>query len=94
MLAAFHAIPTLADNYSDVGKLTQSGQYGEALAKANAYLVQQPRDAQMHFLKGLILTEQNKLTEAISIFIKSTEDFPRLPEPYNNLVVLFAATHI
>lgn len=93
LLASFHAMPVLADDYSDVGKLTQSGQYGEALAKANAYLVQQPRDAQMRFLKGLILTEQNKSTEAISVFTKLTEDFPRLPEPYNNLAVLFAATN-
>ncbi|MGV8899239.1 MAG: tetratricopeptide repeat protein [Burkholderiaceae bacterium] len=93
LLTAFHAMPVFADNYSDVGKLTQSGQYGEALAKANAYLVQQPRDAQMRFLKGLILTEQNKSAEAISVFTKLTEDFPRLPEPYNNLAVLFAATN-
>lgn len=93
LLAAFHTMPVLADNYSDVGKLTQSGHYGEALAKANAYLVQQPRDAQMRFLKGLILTEQNKSAEAISVFTKLTEDFPRLPEPYNNLAVLFAATN-
>src|SRR3990172_3862933 len=47
----------------------------------------------MRFLKGLILTEQSKSTEAISVFTKLTEDFPRLPEPYNNLAVLFAATN-
>jgi len=93
LLAAFHAMPVLADDYSEIGKLTQSGQYGEALSRANAYLVQQPRDAQMRFLKGLILTEQNKSAEAISVFTKLTEDFPRLPEPYNNLAVLFAATN-
>lgn len=93
LLAALHAMPVLADDYSEIGKLTQSGQYGEALIKANAYLVQQPRDAQMRFLKGLILTEQNKSTEAISVFTKLTEDFPRLPEPYNNLAVLFATTN-
>ncbi|WP_025917655.1 tetratricopeptide repeat protein [Herminiimonas sp. CN] len=93
LLAAFYAMPVLADDLSEVGKLTQSGQYGEALAKANAYLARQPRDAQMRFLKGLILTEQNKSTEAIAVFTKLTEDFPRLPEPYNNLAVLFAATN-
>jgi Flp pilus assembly protein TadD len=47
----------------------------------------------MRFLKGLILTEQNKSAEAISVFTKLTEDFPRSPEPYNNLAVLFAATN-
>ncbi|MEO6353407.1 MAG: tetratricopeptide repeat protein [Burkholderiaceae bacterium] len=93
LLVALYAMPVIADEYSEIGKLTQSGQYSEALIKANAYLVQQPRDAQMRFLKGLILTEQNKSKEAISVFTKLTEDFPRLPEPYNNLAVLFAATN-
>jgi ketosteroid isomerase-like protein len=41
------------------------------------------------FMKGLILTEQKKNTEAIAIFIKLTEDFPELPEPYNNLAVIY-----
>lgn len=93
LMTALHAMPVFADDYSDVSKLTQSGQYGEALNKANAYLVQQPKDAQMRFLKGLILTEQNKSAEAIAVFTKLTEDFPRLPEPYNNLAVLFATTN-
>ena len=94
MVAALHAMPVLANNnYAEVGKLTQGGQYSEALAKANAYLAKQPKDAQMRFLKGLILTEQNKSAEAISVFTKLTEDFPRSPEPYNNLAVLFAATN-
>lgn len=90
---ALHAMPVLANTYAEVGKLTQAGQYSEALAKANAYLVQQPKDPQMRFLKGLILTEQNKAAEAISVFTQLTKDFPRSPEPYNNLAVLFAASN-
>jgi tetratricopeptide (TPR) repeat protein len=43
-------------------------------------------------LKGLILTEQNKSAEAINIFTKLTDDYPELPEPYNNLAVLYAAS--
>ncbi len=45
----------------------------------------------MRFLKGVILTEQNKPADAIAIFTKLTADFPDLPEPYNNLAVLYAA---
>ena len=44
--------PHLLTNILKLSKLTQSGQYSEALIKANAYLVQQPRDAQMRFLEG------------------------------------------
>ena len=63
----------------------------EALAKADAYIAGKPRDPQMRFLRGVILTEQGKQAEAIAAFTQLTQDFPELPEPYNNLAVLYAA---
>ena len=92
LVAALVASPAFADEAADVGKLMRSGQYAEALGKADAFLAQRPKDAQMRFLKGVILTEQNKSGEAITIFTKLTEDFPDLPEPYNNLAVLYASS--
>ncbi len=80
-----------ADDFADISKFIRAGQFSEALSKVDAALAQHPKDAQMRFLKGLILTEQNKSAEAIVIFTKMTEDFPDLPEPYNNLAVLYAA---
>lgn len=91
LLSVLFATPVFADELTDVNKLVRTGQFGEAINKADAFLLQHPRDAQMRFLKGLILTEQNKSTEAIATFTKLTEDFPNLPEPYNNLAVLFAS---
>lgn len=79
-----------ADEYADVNRLVRSGQLNEALAKADQYLATKPRDPQMRFLKGVIQTEGGKPTEAIATFSKLTEDFPELPEPYNNLAVLYA----
>lgn len=81
----------LADDASDASKLYKAGQLNEALKKIEAVLVQKPKDAQMRFLKGIILTEQNKSSEAITVFSKLTDDFPELPEPYNNLAVLYAS---
>ena len=92
LLLALTALPVLADDLGDVTKSVRAGQYDEALAKANAVLSKRPHDAQMRFLKGVILTEQGKNSEAIAVFTKLTEDFPELPEPYNNLAVLFAAS--
>lgn len=80
-----------ADDSADVGRLMRSGQYTEAMSKVEAALAKNPRDAQMRFMKGVILTEQNKSADAITVFTKLTEDFPSLPEPYNNLAVLYAA---
>lgn len=92
LLAAVLALPAAADETAEVTELLRAGQYPKALNKADSFLSQRPRDAQMRFLKGVILTEQNKSTEAIAIFTKLTEDFPDLPEPHNNLAVLYAAS--
>jgi len=79
-----------ADDIEDANKLFKQGHNSQALDKVNGYLVNKPRDAQARFLKGLIFTEQNKTDEAIKIFSSLTEDYPELPEPYNNLAVLYA----
>ena len=86
-------LPAQADDLSDVNKLMRDNQWAEAIQKADSFLAQHPKDAQMRFMKGLILTEQNKTNEAIAVFSKLTDDYPDLPEPYNNLAVLFAATN-
>ena len=62
----------------------------QALEKVDAYISTKPKDAQGRFLKGLILTEMGRPADAIAVFTKLTEDFPELPEPYNNLAVLYA----
>ncbi|MDB5728706.1 MAG: tetratricopeptide repeat protein [Noviherbaspirillum sp.] len=89
-LAFSCAVPAYADEAAEVTKLLRSGKHSDALIRADAYLGKNPRDAQMRFLKGVILSEQNKLAEAITIFTRMTEDYPSLPEPYNNLAVLYA----
>ena len=80
-----------AEDTKEATKLYQQGKLDPALAKINAALAQQPKDAQGRFLKGLIFTEQKKTAEAIQIFTGLTEDYPELPEPYNNLAVLYAS---
>jgi len=79
-----------ADDIEDANKLFKQGHHAQALDKVNGYLANKPKDAQARFLKGLILTEQAKTAEAINIFSALTEDYPDLPEPYNNLAVLYA----
>lgn len=92
LLAALLAAPVFADELADVTKLLRAGKAADALARTNAYLAKHPSDPQMRFMKGVLLTEQNKSDEAIAIFTKLTEDYKDLPEPYNNLAVLYAAS--
>jgi len=80
-----------ADELQDANTLFKQGNNAQALDKVNSYLANHPKDAKARFLLGLILTEQNKSAEAIKVFTALTEDYPELPEPYNNLAVLYAA---
>lgn len=80
-----------ADDYQDVNQLLRLGKPAEALARADKYLASKPRDPQMRFLLGVAQSESGKASDATATFVKLTEDFPELPEPYNNLAVLYAS---
>src|SRR5690349_15023146 len=75
----------------EASRLLKAGQRDQALERVNKALAANPRDAQARFMKGLILTEQGKHAEAVDIFTKLTQDYPNLPEPYNNLAVIYAS---
>jgi tetratricopeptide (TPR) repeat protein len=79
-----------ADEYGDASQLVRASKFAEAMVKVDSYLATKPADPQMRFLKGVILRNLGKPTEAITTFTKLTEDYPELPEPYNNLAVLYA----
>jgi len=89
------AYPTLADaavsSVQEANQAFRQGNNKAALDKVDSFLTANPKDAQGRFLKGLVLTEMNRYSDAIKIFTGLTEDFPELPEPYNNLAVLYAA---
>jgi len=79
-----------ADDYADVAQLVRNGKLADAMTKVDQYLTTKPRDPQMRFLKGVIQRDSGKTSDAIATFTRLTEDYPELPEPYNNLAVLYA----
>ena len=90
LLASLLCSPVRADSLQDLQSLVKQGQLTQALEKADQLLAAKPRDAQVRFLKGVVLSELNRGNEAVTVFQKLTEDYPELPEPYNNLAVLYA----
>jgi tetratricopeptide (TPR) repeat protein len=88
-------LPTVAlattPTVQEASQAFRQGSNAVALEKVNAFLAANPKDAQGRFLKGLILTELNRHPDAIKVFSGLTDDYPELPEPYNNLAVLYAA---
>jgi len=89
---ALSAFVAHADDYSDVARMAKAKQYPEALAKADQFLASKPRDPQMRFIKGVVQSEMGRTSDATSTFTRLTEDYPELPEPYNNLAVIYANT--
>src|SRR5258706_10263496 len=90
LLGFFAAPAARADDLQDAQRLLKAGQRDQALERVNRALAEKKDDPQARFLKGLILTEQGNTKEAIEIFTKLTQDYPNLPEPYNNLAVIYA----
>lgn len=74
-----------------VNQLLDQGKVNEAAKMVQSHLKQNPSDVQMRFLQGVIAAEQQKYDQAIEVFTQLTQDYPTLPEPYNNLAVLHAA---
>ncbi|SIR20527.1 nuclear transport factor 2 family protein [Pseudacidovorax sp. RU35E] len=79
-----------ADEYDNVEQLIQQRKFDEGLAQADKFLREKPQDLQMRFLKGVANLEAGRRPEAINIFEQLTRDAPNLPEPYNNLAVIYA----
>lgn len=77
--------------YAEVHRLLNAGQLPEALQTADTWLKEQPKDPQMRFLKGVIQSQQGQSDTAMQTFTLITQDYPELPEPYNNLAALHAS---
>ena len=73
-----------------VQRLLREGKNAEALSSLETALRQHPRDAQLRFLYGVLVSEAGRVDDAIAVFEQLTQDFPELPEPHNNLAVLLA----
>jgi len=85
------ALPARADDVSDINAQFRAGQTDDAFTKLEQLLQVRPKDAQLRFLKGVMLADSQRGAEATSTFLQLTVDYPDLPEPYNNLAVLYAA---
>ena len=66
------------------------GQFEQALRTLDNHLAKVPQDAEARFARGLVLVKLGRTNDAQKAFADLTRDYPQLPEPYNNLAVLYA----
>lgn len=90
LCAALTAGSAFADDYSDIAQLLHAGKTQQAQERIDAALARNARDPQMRLLHAVALTNGGKIDEAIAALRQLTEDYPELPEPYNNLAVIYA----
>jgi len=79
-----------ADEAASVQRLVNSGDLVTALQRVERATAADPRNAKLRFLHGVILLEQQRDDAAMALFEGLTQDFPELPEPYNNIALLHA----
>jgi Flp pilus assembly protein TadD len=84
-------LPARADELAEVRRLQSAGQTAAALQRVDAALAAKPKDAQLRFVRGVLLGESGRSAEAIEVLQRLTQDYPELAEPYNNLAALYAA---
>ena len=80
-----------AANVEPIKQLISIGDFAEAKRLIDAILADEPGDLQTRFVRGLLLTESGDVDGAIDVFAALARDYPELPEPHNNLAVLYAA---
>lgn len=59
-----------------------------ALQQAAEAAAAAPQNASLRFRHGLALLDLKRDDEALQVFERLTQDFPELPEPYNNIALL------
>ena len=79
-----------AQGLHEASAMVKDRQFANAQVKLDVLLAQRPREAQARFLKGVVQTEEGQDAAAIATFSALIADYPELPEPYNNLAVLYA----
>jgi len=85
------ALAALAEELAEVTRLHHAGQSQAALERADRFLAGKPKDAQMRFLKSVVLADSGRRGEAATLLEQISQDFPELAEPHNNLAAIHAA---
>ena len=88
--AAFAPVVSAATPVEQAQAQLNNGDLQGALKTLDKHLAGSPQDAEGRFTRGLVLVKLNKTDEALKAFADLTRDYPQLPEPYNNLAVLYA----
>ena len=76
----------------EIYQLITNKNFVGAIAAIDKELTTNPRNIQLRFVRSRIQIEMGQVEPAKKTLLEITQQFPELPEPYNNLAVLEAQT--
>ena len=79
-----------ANKVEAVRSLLARGDSTAALQRAEAAVAAQPSNAQLRFLRGVVLMDMGRDTLALETFRDLNQAYPELPDPLNNIGLLQA----
>jgi Flp pilus assembly protein TadD len=91
LLATWPAAADAQVTAAEIERQYRGGETRLATQRLEQALAQRPGDAPLRFLQAVLASETGQTALATRLLERMTEDFPDLPEPYNNLAVLQAA---
>ncbi len=79
-----------ADEATELRALLTRGEPAAALQLAERALAARPRDVSLRFLQGVALMDLKRDADALAHFTAMAQEYPELPDPYNNIALLQA----
>ncbi len=91
LLTGMPAAATTPVTAAEIERQYRAGEPRLAVQRLEQTLALRPGDAPLRFLQAVLAAETGETALAARLLKRMTEEFPDLPEPYNNLAVLQAA---
>jgi len=82
--------PAVADGTPEIDAAIAQRDWQSALEQLDARIKTNRRDVQAKFKRANALAQLGRDDDAIAAYTELTQDYPELPEPYNNLAALQA----
>ena len=87
----FPAFPVIAESTLDEARaLFRQGQPEQALKRLDALSEEAASEVGARLLRGVLQAELRRMEAAIDTFESLSRDYPHLPQPLNNLAVIYA----
>ncbi|KAA6133289.1 tetratricopeptide repeat protein [Cupriavidus cauae] len=75
---------------AEAEKAAQQRRYAEAIERFDRVIAANPRNVQARFERAWALSQAGREDEAVQAFHEIAQEYPELPEPHNNLALIYA----